>query len=476
MYILPLFFWLCDIILLKKIMSDPLEETFEVHKLSKKGYGLSSFKNKQLEIVGALPLEKVKAKILLKKRKKFIAKFLEVIEPSQDRKEVRCTHFGECGGCSLQHLNYEHQCKLKEEKLSQYYPDLELPKIIQSEPFHYRNKMEFSFSKDRNGKLYAGLHTPYGRGKIEDINLCHIAPNWFSYVLHSVKKWATNHEVEPYIFQKDQGTLQNLICRGSFHSPSKMVLLTVSGNAADALTHDKIYLFKKAVLSCFLEEEQKNVSIFLLIRQIQKGKETQIFEMHLHGPITLEEKLIVNNQEFSFIVSPQSFFQPNPKQAQKLYEKAIEMANLTRQDIVYDLYCGCGTIGICLANKVTHVYGIELSRYSALDAKENIRKNKIENYTLMQGDVVEQFLQLDKDLEGKKVAIVDPPRSGLGKKMITLLLESKVDKIIYISCNPSTQKEDIEELKKRFSIVAMQPIDQFPHTPHFENIAILGRC
>ena len=249
----------------------------------------------------------------------------------------------------------------------------------------------------------------------------------------------------------------------------RLAILNVSGNAKFALSQSQIERFVQAV--------GENIGIFLRIHQICKGVPSQFFEMHLAGSDHMVEQMRLADGVLHFKISPSSFFQPNTLQAEKLYNAAISMLGADHP-LVYDLYCGTGTLGMAAAARSRQVVGIELSPEAILDAEENARRNNLSNICFHQGDVGRILTNLlsCSDAARPDAVIVDPPRAGLDALTLHHLKVALPKKIIYVSCNPVTQAENVQELVKAgYSLRSMQAIDQFPHTAHIENIALLVR-
>ena len=242
-----------------------------------------------------------------------------------------------------------------------------------------------------------------------------------------------------------------------------MVILTVSGRAEYALSQEEIDSFKEAL------SITPNTSIYIIIQRAKKGEPTRFYEMHLKGPSYLEETLF----DTPLRLSPRAFFQPNVVMAERMFGAAIEMLNLSGKEKVLDLCCGIGTIGIALSPHVAQVIGVELSVEAVTDGRENIERLGLENIQLFAEDAG-AFLKANRALFQPDIVVVDPPRTGLGKEVISYIEEISPKQILYVSCNPKTQKEDIEHLKG-YEISFMRPFDQFPHTPHMENLALLTR-
>lgn len=262
---------------------------------------------------------------------------------------------------------------------------------------------------------------------------------------------------------KDTGTLRYLTLRDAVRTGQKMAVLNVSGRPEFAPTQSDLERFAKAF--------DEGVSVFLRVHQAQKGRPTQFFEMCLQGPDHIFEELHIGEHIFTFKISPISFFQPNTRQAEILYSAALSF--LKSPSLVYDLYCGTGTLGMAASKTAQKVVGIELSPEAVLDAQENLKKNGIENMEIFQGDAGKVLTRMN---ERPDAVLVDPPRAGLDPLAMHQLKILAPASIVYISCNPVTQAENIREfLKEGYRIKALQPVDQFPHTYHIENIAFLEK-
>lgn len=372
-----------------------------------------------------------------------------------------CAHIHECGGCRFQHLDYSIQLEQKQALVSKAFGHADIEPIIPcADPWAYRNKMEFSFSQNKAGDKFFGLMLRGGRGKVFNLNECLIASPWFSKTVKSVKSWWDQTHLQAFHFHKGEGSLRTLILREGKRTQSRMAMLTVSGDPRFALTRTDLEGFIVAV---------PDASLFLRIQQCIKGSPTQFYEMHLSGPDHILEILHIGSRTLTFKISPTSFFQPNTLQAEVLYSKALEM--IEPKGHIFDLYAGAATIGMILAAKAEKVTAIELNPHAVFDAKANAEMNHISNLELICGDVgkVLSGMQITPDL-----AIVDPPRAGLDALALQHLPRLNPRQILYISCNPLSQAANIQALPG-YRIVKIQPIDQFPHTPHIENIVLLKR-
>ena len=380
----------------------------------------------------------------------------------------RCAHFPQCGGCSSQDISYSQQLEDKETILKEIYGPLSdrlLPAIVAKSSWAYRNKMEFSFSQDKAGNHYLGLFLK--RRRVLDLYECHLTPPWFVEAMSRTRQWWKASGLQAFHPHKNTGSLRTLILREGRRTGEKLVLLTVSGAPEYALTKQQIEDFVET-----LTPIDPTISIFIRIQMAVKGRPTQFFEHNVHGPDHITERLTIGTRELTFKVSPSSFFQPNTEQAEAIYNQAVHLLPLSPDDTLYDLYCGTGSLGMACAPHVKNVIGIELSPYAVFDAQANCALNNITNMEIHKGDVAELLPTLKND-HPPAAAIVDPPRPGLGPSAIENLLALAPKHLLYISCNPKTHAPDLEALSSAYEVLTLQPVDQFPHTPHIEVLALL---
>lgn len=453
--------------------------TFRISKINADGKGEGAFsladgEERFAELPFTVPGDFVEAQIKRRRSGIYPARLLNLIETAKDSIPPKCVHFGTCGGCSFQRWNYEEQTHWKEAKVrKQFHVLLDdqvnfRSMIAAPSPWNYRNKMEFSFSEDRKGQRYLGMMIGGSRGKVFNLTECHLVSPWFSETLAQVRSWWEKSSIQAFNPPKNSGSLRTLTLRQSATTGEKLAMLTVSGNPEDAIHRKDLQEFQNLF--------DPEVSLFLRIHQAVKGQPTEFFEMHLQGPETIKETLEIDlgdgrKSTLDFFISPSAFFQPNTRQAQRLYTEALKLANLRKSDLMYDLYCGTGTLGALASRFVDRVLGIELSAESSLDARENAKKNGLSNIEVITGDV---GLELAKRSERPSVLLLDPPRSGLDPQAIEQVAMLKPERLVYISCNPKTQARDVELfLAKGFKLHVVQPVDQFPMTPHIENIALL---
>jgi len=459
----------------------------KIEKFTPKGLGIAFAKNNKVVIPNAIIGDTLLAE-LNKKRKGLIkARILEIIKPSFDRVIPKCEHFEFCGGCVWQNLKYKEQLKQKEKLIiDNFNAQIKTTnvKLYPIEPcenyFEYRNKMEFSFSQNRKNTKYLGLIMQGGRFVL-DIQRCYLAPQWFSKVLNNIKTWWEKYDFSAFNYILGEGFLRTLTLKEGKNTNDKMIVLTTSDSISlssvqkqDLITHIGNAL-----------GEEKNVSIFLNTQCAQKGQKTTFKLEKIQGRDFIKEDLhidtIKEKIKLTFQIGPYSFFQPNTNQAQKLYSITINylLSENLKDSIVFDLYSGTGTIGMILAKFVKKVIAVEINEDAANQAIENMTLNNIKNFEMINDDVqiaLEKIIN-NKNFEKPHIIVVDPPRAGLSDEAIENILKISPKIILYISCNPITQSENINRLSQSsYQLKILHPIDQFPHTFHIENIAILKRA
>lgn len=451
-----------------------------------RGEGVSHFElNNRLQKVvvpNVIVGDRISAKLFKRKKHgQYKARLQQLLNKSSYRIDPKCTHTHLCGGCCFQEMIYTDQLDLKQKKVMDEFKDIlkkekvEVHPIIPcDEPWYYRNKMEFSFSENAAKTKFLGLMIAGASRFVFNVEKCFLAKLWMSEVLSNVRKWWESSGLKAYNFTQDEGHLRYLTLREGKNTLEKMVILTVSGHRDFAISEELIESFVSHVKDS--AGDTQNLSIFLRIQKIEKKKATEFIERLLFGKPHIKEKLIIRGKELVFNISPASFFQPNTFQAQKLYVKALEFSNISKNSVVFDLYSGTGTLGMVFAPFSKKVIGIELISQSVQSAKENIELNNIFNFEMHEGDVGKTLTKLlsDSDFVRPDLVIVDPPRAGLDPLAISHLKAIKAKSIIYVSCNPKTQAENIKELiASGYKLKILQPVDQFPHTIHIENIALL---
>lgn len=458
-----------------------------IERFSPKGFGVGYFQKtpiaprSKVEVPAAIVGDLAEVRIGKKRKGAYAGRLAEVIRPSPDRVLAPCVHADSCGGCAWQALSYPKQLQEKQEHIQTLFALLisektKIDPILPSESiWQYRNKMEYTFSQNAAGDRFLGLMMAGTKGKVQTLSECHLTPPWFVSVLRIVYQWWENGELTAFHPFKNRGCLRTLTLREGKRTGDKMVLLTVSGHPEDAP--------KRADLDSFVEKIQealgKNTSIFLRIQQAVKGSPTQFFEMHLAGPDHILEHLEIAagsfKKTYSFKISPTAFFQPNPRQAEKMYSRALELVGFDKKKSIWDLYAGTATLGVLFAPLAEEVISIELNPHAVFDARVNQEVNGVEHLKVYQGDVAE-VLKEKAPQTNPDLVVLDPPRTGLSDDAVFLVLTYAPKEILYISCHPLTQARDCFKFcAQGYEVLHIQPVDQFPHTVHVENMVLLRK-
>lgn len=415
---------------------------------------------------------------LTKVKGKFIeAEIKNLISPSPDRHQPFCEHYGICGGCQWQHLQYKKQLDVKNQwaldclhrigkvKIKEILAPLAAP-----DKKEYRNKVEFTFSDkcwedefDKNNpKALKGLgfHIPGRWDKVLDIHHCHLVPEIMNRLQNRVKEIAKEQEIEFWNTREQTGWLRNLLIRNSSKG-DLMVVLAVKENAPDNI----------ALLFDSLSKEFPQVNSWIYVVNDKRNDSWSGLEPILYkGKGFMEEQM----EDLVFKIRPFSFFQTNFKQSLNLYKLAREWADISRNDIVYDLYTGTGTIALFVAKYAKKVVGLEYVESAVTDAKENAVANDLHNTFFQAGDMKDLLNNELFDSQGKPdIIITDPPRDGMHPDVIRAILNAEPKRIVYVSCNPATQAHDLALLSEKYTIQKSRAVDMFPQTYHIENVALL---
>ncbi|MBN1449292.1 MAG: 23S rRNA (uracil(1939)-C(5))-methyltransferase RlmD [Bacteroidetes bacterium] len=433
---------------------------------------------------GAVPGDRVRAFIHKKKKQFAEARVEELLVPSPHRVLPRCRHFGVCGGCKWQHMAYAQQLRWKREHVLDAFirigglEDVRVNETLPAEePFWYRNKMEFSFGEmrwllpdelgtvDREAELFAlGLHVPKRYDRILHIDECHLESPESNAILNATRDFFLARSIPAYSTRTHEGDLRHLVIREGKHTGERMVFLVSTQHREDVMRD----------YARMLQRPELGVSTF--VHGITTRKSTVAIadeEIVYIGDGTIREQLGRN----VFRISPSSFFQTNTLQAERLYGLAEQAAALTPDDVVWDLYCGTGTIALFIARDVRHVVGVELNAAAIEDARRNAQDNGIENTTFITADIVDFIGKRQEfDVPSPDVIITDPPRAGMHPKVVEAVGRSGVERLVYVSCNPSTSARDCGMLREYGYVVEdITPVDMFPHTWHIECVISLRK-
>lgn len=441
--------------------NDDLE--VNISDIGYEGEGIAKIDGYTTFVKGGLKGEKVKIKMLKVNKDYGFAKLVEVLEKSEERDEPICNVFGKCGGCSLQHINYEAQLDYKTNtvrntlrKALGYDVDVEQT-IGMGIPYNYRNKAQYPVVDDKIGFFAGRTHALIENEK------CYIQNETSDKLAKDAFKILRKYNISSYNEKSGKGCLRHIITRIGIHTGELMLIL---------VTNEKNIKHKEEIVRELTKEYPTLKSIIQNINMqntnVILGNEC----ITLYGQGYITDIL----GEYKFKISPLSFYQVNPVQTEILYNIAKEYANLQGTETVFDLYSGIGTISIFIADSAKKVYGVEVVEPAVLDAKENAEINEIRNVEFIQGEAEVIVPEMYK--EGKKadVVFVDPPRKGCDEKLLETIKEMKAQKVVYISCNPATLARDLKYLTDNgYEIKKVQPVDMFPQTSHVENVVLLEK-
>lgn len=460
----------------------PLLENVMITDIGAEGNALARVNNLVVFVPMLIPGDLVDLRVIRKRKKYLEGKVIRFHKYSDDRIEPLCSHFGICGGCKWQHLPYNLQLRFKEKQVRDNLkrigktelPDIK-PIIGSDDIFLYRNKLEYTFSNkrwltkeevesgtefDRENAL--GFHIPGLFDKVLDIKECHLQPEPTNQIRNAVKEYAHLHSLEFFDLREQKGFLRNLVIRNSLDGNVMVIAV---------FFHEDIE--KREGLLDYLSSEFPQITSLMYVINSKRNDSLNDQDSILYRG---ENHLVEYMDGLKFRIGPKSFYQTNTKQALKLYNVAREFAGLTGKEVVYDLYTGTGTIANFIAGSAGKVIGIEYVEDAITDAEINSEINNIKNTFFFSGDMKdvlsEQFI-LDN---GKPdVIITDPPRAGMHEDVVKILSRSGAERIVYVSCNPSTQARDILLLSENYHVAGVQPVDMFPHTHHVENVVLLKR-
>jgi 23S rRNA (uracil1939-C5)-methyltransferase len=460
-------------------------ENVLVQDYAAEGKSLARVEGKVVFIEGAVPGDVVDVQLGKNKADWAEGHTVKIHSLSPDRVTPFCTHFGVCGGCQWQMLPYEKQLFYKQKQVSDnlsriakvVLPEMS-PIIGADQTRHYRNKLEYTFAtgkfipteefrrmkaegisvKDQPGA--AGFHVRGFFDKVVEIDTCHLQDEPTNYIRKAVAQFAVDHQLPFYNTRSHEGWLRNMFVRNT--TTGELMINVVLGY------EDETHRIK--LLDQLLEQFPQ---ITTLLYTINTKKNDSLYDLEpqtYFGKGYIEEKL----EDYSFMISPKSFFQTNTKQAEKLYQVTRDYAELDGSQVVYDLYCGTGSIGIFVSKLAKKVIGVEVIEDAITDAKKNAELNKIEHASFFAGDVIDICDDAFFAKHGRPdVVITDPPRAGMHEKLVKKLLDIAAPTVVYVSCNPATQARDLSLLDEKYSVEKIQPVDMFPHTLHIENVVQL---
>ena len=444
------------------------ELELSIESLAYGGNGVARHDGFVVFVRGGLPGDRVRARVTKVKRG-FAEGFASaLLEPGPDRVEAPCRHFGTCGGCRFQDLAYEVQLAQKAQQVRDALvrigriadPPLE-PIMPATSIYGYRNKLEYSFTGGADG-VELGFHRAGRWDEVIDIEECLLTTDVGNAIRLAVRAWAREEGLEPYDQATGEGYLRHLVVReGRNTGQALVVLVTAPGDR-----------FEAGYLVDVLRRFPEVRSIHWAINDTP-AEQTNLPTRLLWGEEAIEEEIM----GLRFRVRPSAFLQTNTEMAEQLYGLAREFAGLTGSENVFDLYCGTGTIGLALAPDAGTVWGLEISEEAVACAIENAELNGVENAQFFAGNVGQTIEELVEKAGAPDVVVVDPPRAGLAGKALRRTGALAAQRIVYVSCNPTTLASDLHVLRDDhgYELVRCRPVDMFPHTPHVESVSLLTR-
>lgn len=457
-------------------------ENVKIIDIALKGKSIGKVDNMVYFVADTVPGDVVDVMVTKKKanfREGRPAKFHEY---SKYRVEPKCEHFGTCGGCKWQNISYEQQLFFKEKQVSDNLTRIakvEIPEVKPILPskniFHYRNKLEFTFSdrgwltmeqiqsperiENRNA---CGFHLPGRFDRILDVNECHLQPEPSNSIRLACKKFANEHDMTFYNVKEQEGLLRQLVIRTSTTGEVMVIVIF----------HHEEKENRELLLHHLKETFPEITSLNYIINP--KFNDTYS-DLEVHN-FSGKDHIIEEMEGLKFKVGPKSFYQTNSDQAYELYRIARDFAQIGKEDTVYDLYTGTGTIACFVAKQAKKVVGVEYIDMAIEDAKENAILNDLTNTAFYAGDIKDVLNDEFVEANGKPdIIITDPPRVGMHQDVVKKILELSPKRIVYVSCNPSTQARDIELMGEHYEVLDIQPVDMFPHTYHVENVVLLEK-
>ena len=451
------------------MLSKNKEYIVDIVDIGQGGVGIGKYEGFTVFVDGGLVQDKIKVKITKSKKNYAVGDIVEIIEKSPFRVERKCIEsLRPCGGCQIQELDYQKQLDIKTNEVKQVIRRIgKLDDVVihdtlgMEHPFRYRNKAQFPIQKKDNMPVI-GFYKKKSHDLIST-DECIIQHEVNDKIIKIIKTYIRAYNVSIYDEKTHKGLLRHLVTKVGFTTGEVMIVLVANGKKLPYLKElasvlkENIPGFKTLVVN--VNTQKTNVIL---------GKENIV----AYGDGMIRDYI----GELVFEISPLSFFQVNPLQTEVLYNKALEYANLGENDTVFDIYCGIGTISLFLAQKAKKVYGIEIVEDAIKDAKRNAKINNMDNVEFYVGKAEEVVPKMYKEGKRANVVVVDPPRKGCDEKVLDTIVSMEPDRVVYVSCNPSTLARDLAYLNERgYKCHEIQPVDMFPHSVHVENVAWLSR-
>lgn len=444
--------------------------TMEIDDLGTGGEGIGKIEGYTLFVPGALPQETIEVRVVKTKKNYGFGKLISIQKPSPFRVEPVCSSINRCGGCQLQHLNYAGQLEYKQKKVKAAlqriggFESIEVKPTIgmNDEPYGYRNKGQFPVGS-KNGEIQVGFYAARSHDII-NIQLCHLQQPVHEEIIGIIKNWMRAYNISSYDERSHRGLLRHIMIRTGYTTKQVMVCLVING---EKLPHAEELAAKLKTVSnmtgIILNSNEEKTNVIL-------GKTTRTLWGQNH--------IVDSIGDIEYKISPLSFYQVNPEQAKKLYDQALAFADLKGSEILWDAYCGIGTISLYMAKKAKKVYGVEIVPKAIEDAKANAELNNIENVEFYVGKAEEVIPRAYEETGIRAdVIVVDPPRKGCDERLLETILKMKPERVVYVSCDPGTLARDLKYLcgEGKYEVGEVQPVDMFPMTVHVETVVKLQR-
>ena len=459
----------------------------DIHGLGHEGEGVGRIDGFTVFVPYAVPGDTIKVKILKVKSAYAYGKLVDIIDPSEYRIDPICPLFVQCGGCQLQHVDYGEQLRLKRQKVVdalQRIGRLEdivvHPTLGMDKPVRYRNKAQFPVAADpKDNSVQIGFYAPRSH-RIVEIDTCHIQHEMNDVIVDTVKQWMKEYHITAYHESTGKGLVRHIFTRIAFKTGEVMVVLVTNGRHIpneQSLIHKikEINTTAAPVFASNAERQTPNCNIVSMVQNINTRKTNVVLGQEnrvLWGKDTITDYI----GDVKFNISPMSFYQVNPVQTEVLYNKALEYAGLTGDETVFDLYCGIGTISLFLAQRAKKVIGVEIVPAAIEDAKKNASINDIRNVAFYTGAAEEVVPELYGQGHRADVVVIDPPRKGCDETLLSTIAAMQAERIVYVSCNPSTLARDLRFLEDQgYKVVEVQPVDLFCWTYHVEVVVGIRR-
>ncbi|MBP5411898.1 MAG: 23S rRNA (uracil(1939)-C(5))-methyltransferase RlmD [Bacteroidales bacterium] len=462
----------------KKKKTNQIIENLNILGAGSEGVCIGRYEDRVVFVNNVVPGDVADVEVYKKRHSYYLARPLTIKQYSEKRETPRCEHFGICGGCKWQNMQYQYQLYYKQKQVYDNFirigkfrfPDIN-PILASDKIFAYRNKVEYTFADrrwltkeeletaDMNNISGVGFHLPSVFDKVLDIHYCHLHDQTGNEIRDSIKKYALEHGFDFYNARSHEGLLRNIIIRNSVCGD--LMVIMVFGRQDENIVPIMEYLhttFPQISTLSYVVNEKMNDNIADLQVHTFFGRGYMIEQM----------------ENLQFKVSPQAFYQTNAEQALKLYQTALRMADIKSSDVVYDLYTGTGTIALFMARTAKKVVAVEYVESAVADAKENAIMNNIQNADFFAGDMKDVLNEDFVSSHGHPdVIVTDPPRAGMHPDVVNTILQIRPKRIVYVSCNPATQARDIALMMPWYKVMEIQPVDMFPHTHHVENVTKL---